>query len=135
MTFTAIRKAIETTKGHIKAPFAWAGKGLSKVPAVGFGLWGLYTEVNTTGKEYGLGAGIAKGLAYNIPYVGIGMLAYDGIKDIGDWAYSAQRAKRKSSFTQGFSDPYSTAATMRQRSQYNINRGRASIGSEANLFR
>jgi hypothetical protein len=105
--------------------------GLAKGGFIGFG---MYVEAMSTGREYGMGAGLARGAAYSVPYVGIAMMAYDIGKMVGNAAYDYQQAKRRSSFTRGFQDPFGTAATMRQRSQYNLNRGRASLGSEAFLF-
>lgn len=112
----------------------WAKAGFKGLGKAGiFGL-GMYFETVTTGQEYGLGAGLVRGAAYSVPYVGIGMMLYDVGKMAGDYAYQTQQAKRRSSFTKGFQDPFGNAATMRQRSQYNLNRGRASLGSEAYLF-
>lgn len=117
--------------GGISGWMKAGGGALAKGGFIGFG---LYTEAMITGREYGMGAGLAKGAAYAIPYVGAAMMLYDVGKGIGNAANEAQRAKRRSSFGQGFQDPFGTAATMRQRSQYNLNRGRASLNSEAFLY-
>lgn len=104
--------------------------GLAKAGFVGFG---LYTEVMTN-REYGVGYGLARGAAYSVPFVAGAMLMYDAGKGIGNLAYEHQKSKRRLSWGQGFQDPFGSAATMRQRSQYNLNRGRALLGSEAMLF-
>lgn len=142
MIFGALRQA---ASGGIKGLAAnaaargggvsgWARTGFSGLAKGGFIGFGMYVEAMSTGREYGMGAGLARGAAYSVPYVGIAMMAYDIGKMVGNAAYDYQQAKRRSSFTRGFQDPFGTAATMRQRSQYNLNRGRASLGSEASLF-
>lgn len=95
---------------------------------------GLYMEMMGPGKEYGMGVGIARGLAYATFAPGMALMAYDIGKGLGDSAYTTQQARGKSSFTQGQPDLLGTRATMRQRSQQSLGRGRASLGSEARLF-
>jgi hypothetical protein len=108
--------------------------GLAGLVKGGFIGFGIYTEMMSTGKEYGMGAGFIRGAAYSVPFVAGAMTLYDFGKMGANAAYDYQQAKRRSSFTRGFQDPFGTAATMRQRSQYNLSRGRASLGSEAFLF-
>lgn len=127
-----ITGAIKSTiQGSFKNWAQGGFRGLAVGSATGIG---LYSEYLTTGREYGYGAATIRGLAYSLPTVGTAMLAYDIGKMIGDTAYNYQQSKRRLSFTSGFQDPYGNAYTMRQRSQYNLQRGRASLGSEAYLF-
>jgi hypothetical protein len=95
---------------------------------------GFYSESLTTGEEYGQGAGIIKGALYMVPWVNAALTIYNLGQAAGDMLYNNQQARRRTSFGRGFQDPFGNAATMRQRSQYNLNRGRASLGSEAALY-
>ena len=112
----------------------WAKAGATGTFKAGIYGFGIYSELMSTGQEYGMGAGLLRGASYALPYVGEAMALYDIGKMVGDYAYQQQQSKRRSSFTRGFQDPFGNAATMRQRSQYNLNRGRASLGSEGFLF-
>ena len=109
-------------------------KSFGSFGRLAFGSLFVYQEAMTSGREYGYGYGMLKGAAYSVPYLGQAMMLYDLGKTVGNYFYDKQQSKRKLSFTSGFQDPYGTAATMRQRSQYNIQRGRATLGSEAYLF-
>lgn len=103
----------------------------------GFGGLTMWSEYHTTGKEYGQGAAALKTAIYMAPTGIVGGLAIAGAEmgyHLGNHMYKTQMNKRKSSFGQGFKDPFGNAATMRQRSQYVLQRGRASLGSEARLF-
>lgn len=127
-----IKKAAEVAENTGVRHWMKTGmSGLMKGGMVGFG---LYFEAVTSGREYGMGYGLARGAAYSVPYVGAAMMLYDIGKGIGNTMFEHQQAKRRISFSRGFQDPFGTASTMRQRSQYNLNRGRASLGSEAFLF-
>lgn len=105
--------------------------GLATAGMVGFG---IYAEWHSTGKEYGRGAGVIKGAAYSVPFIGGAMLMYDLGKMSGDTAYQHQQGKRRSSMGNGFVDPFGNAATMRQRSRHNLSRGRSALGNEGYLF-
>ena len=124
---SSIRNAAQAVKSWVKPGFG----ALVKVGIPGFG---IYYEAMTTGQTYGIGAGILKGAAYALPGIGGAMVMYDIGKMAGNAAYDNQQAKRRSSFTTGFQDPFGTAATMRQRSQHNLSRARNSLGSEGFLF-
>jgi hypothetical protein len=89
MIFGALRQA---ASGGIKGLAAsaaargggvsgWARTGFSGLAKGGFIGFGMYVEAMSTGREYGMGAGLARGAAYSVPYVGIAMMAYD----IGRW--------------------------------------------------
>jgi len=96
---------------------------------------GIYFESMSTGREYGQGAAIARGVGYSVPYLGIAMMGYDVFKMAGNAAWDYQKNQRVSSFSRGqVPDLLGTRATMRQRSQQSLGRGRASLGSEARLF-
>lgn len=112
----------------------WGKAGFSGLKKAAFPALFMYQEAMTSGKEYGMGYGLLRGASYSIPFVGEAMMLYDVGKMAGDYMYQRQQSKRRSSFTRGFQDPFGNSATMRQRSQYNLNRGRASLGSEAYLF-
>lgn len=123
-----------TAKSGVQAAPRWAKAGFKGLAMGGMVGFGTYFESMGVGKSHGQGIAVAKGIGYTLPYVGMAMFAYDVGKMAGDAAYDYQMGKRRSSFTQGFQDPFGNAATMRQRSQHNLNRGRSSLGSEAFLF-
>ena len=119
--------------------FARGADGARSIPGsaaqLGFGAFSLYTEYMSTGKTYGTGAGLISGVLYTLPGLTVPLLAYDLAKGIGDAAYQSQKGRTRSSFsTASMNDPYGNNYTMRQRSQQNLSRGRASLGSEARLF-
>lgn len=120
-----IKAGFSSTRNYLGGGF----KGLFKV---GIGTIGLYTELQD--RELGTGLSIARGLGYMHPVFGTGLLAWDLTKGIGNAVYANQQSKLKSSFGKGISDPYGNIATMRQRSAYNLNRGRSGLNSEAFLF-
>lgn len=104
------------------------------ITLTGAGL-GIYSEYYTTGREYGTGAAVVKGIGYSMPIIGGAGLIYDLGKGIGDYAYNTQKNKRISSFSSaGVFDPYGNMATMRQRSRYSLDRGRQSLSNEGYLF-
>lgn len=129
-----VKGLLGSAKTGISGTPRWAKAGFSGLATGGFIGFGTYVESFGAGKTYGQGVALAKGIGYTLPYVGLAMMAYDIGKMGGNAAYDHQMGKRRSSFTRGFQDPFGTAATMRQRSQHNLNRGRSSLGSEAFLF-
>ncbi len=125
-----IKAAVSAGRAAPAAGVGILGKGMF-TGLVGVG---LYFEMMGPGKEYGMGVGIARGVAYATMAPDMALMAYDMGKSIGDTAYASQQARGKSSFSQGQPDLLGTRATMRQRSQQSLGRGRASLGSEARLF-
>ena len=134
MIANLVRQMAEASIRNTSAIASWTRTGFSGLAHGGMVGFGIYAEELSTGREYGAGLAAIRGVGYATPYVGVAMMLYDVGKTIGDTAYSYQQAKRRSSFTHGFQDPFGTASTMRQRSQHNLNRGRASLGSEAYLY-
>jgi hypothetical protein len=113
----------------IKRPFGLA-------LTAGFVGLGVYAEAMTTGKEYGYGAGIAKGLLYSVPYITAASFVYEAGKGIGNAAFDHQKSKRQTSFAKppGTPDLFGHMYTMRQRSAHNLSRGRSLVGQEARLL-
>lgn len=131
-TKAAVPIAEAASKGGIRG---WASTSIGKTLGAGINIGFIGMSVFTTGKEYGYGAGLAEGLMYaTTGPLGHAVFVGSLVKGVGDAAEEHQKGRTKSSFTRGFQDPYGNAATMRQRSQYNLNRGRSSLGSEAYLM-
>lgn len=128
-----ISNIIKSAQALPKTTASLAGKSV----AVGFAGLTFWSESHSTGKEYGQGTALLKSAMYLAPtgLVGAGLIMGAEIGySMANEAYKTQMNKKKSSFTRGFNDPFGNAATMRQRSQYVLQRGRSSLGSEARLF-
>jgi hypothetical protein len=134
--FKAAMSKASSIRGAATAAPGWMKQSLRKAPGLaligGFG----YMELMSTGREYGYGAGLATAAMYSINGpVGLGVMAFSIGKAIGDMSYESQKVKRTSSFSTAKNfDPWGTGATMRQRSQYNLSRGRSALGNEGYLF-
>lgn len=110
----------------------------------GLGLAGTvvsgYASYHSRKDEYGAGGAIAIGLGEAamfaaFPVAGtiasVGYMAGSAAVEFGRNQYTQNR---KANFGSPQQDLFGNSATMRQRSSFNIDRGRASVGQEARLF-
>jgi hypothetical protein len=133
----AARAKISTASQYIKSNAMRGAVGALGV--AGIAISG-YAGYHSNKEEYGAGGaiGLALGEAAMFaafPVAGtIGGISYMAGSAAVDFGRNQYTQNRKANFGSPQQDVFGHSATMRQRSAFNIDRGRASVGQEARLF-
>lgn len=134
-TLNYARQASGMAKGAVYGAHKYVGGGFGGLLKLGMGGLVVGSTMMTDGKEYGMGFGAVKGLAYMTPYLGGAMMAYDLSTAALEYGNEVYKKNRKLEMFSPVADMWGHSRSMLSRSISNLDRGRAILGSEAQLMR
>lgn len=122
----------------IREGISWTSGGIVGVGKFGILAASLLHSLGTTGKEYGMGAGIVLGIAHDIPYLMPFVELASKTKYALDWGIKKEQKRGRLEMYSNVSDNWGNVQTMRQESIRRLSRDRSSfssrLGNEARFF-